>query len=216
MGKVFVIGLAGGIGSGKSTVAGMLGRLGARVLDADAMVHELLREPGIIRKVVRRFGKDVLARGGAIDRMKLGRAAFASKKNIRDLEKILHPPVVRRMKEEIGRLRRRKGSHVVVIDAPLLFEAALDRICDDVALVEAPKSERLRRLVSSRGWTRSELEKREKRQKTLDFKREKADTVVRNCDDRSETRERVRTYWRRIRKLLSDETQGRSRPGVSR
>jgi dephospho-CoA kinase len=158
----------------------------------------------------------VLARGRAIDRMKLGRAAFASKKNIRDLEKILHPPVVRRMKEEIGRLRRNTGSHVVVIDAPLLFEATLDRICDEVVLVDAPLSKRLRRLASSRGWTRSELEKREKRQKTLDFKREKADTVIRNCDARSETRTRVRAYWRRIRKLLSDQTPGRSRPGGSR
>jgi len=207
MGKVFVIGLAGGIGSGKSTVAGMLGRLGARVLDADAMVHELLREPGIIRKVVRRFGKDVLARGRAIDRMKLGRAAFASKKNIRDLERILHPPVVRRMKEEIGRLRRNPGSQVVVIDAALLFEAALDRMCDDVVLVEASKSERVRRLARSRGWSLRELEKRERRQKSLDFKREKADTVLRNCDSRSETRTRVHTYWRRIRKLLSARPQ---------
>ena len=204
MGNVFVIGLAGGIGSGKSTVAGMLGRLGASVLDADAMVHGLLREPAVVRKVVRRFGKTVLAPSGRIDRVKLGRAAFASRKNIRDLEKILHPPVVLRMKEHIRRLRRRRGSHMVVIDAPLLFEAALDRICDEVILVEAPRRERLRRLVRSRGWTRSELEKREKRQKTLDYKREKADTVIRNCDSRRETRTRVRACWRRIRKLLSD------------
>jgi len=207
MAQVFIVGLAGGIGSGKSTVAGMLGRLGAEVLDADAMVHELLRDSDIARKVVRRFGKTVLGRAGRVDRVKLGRAAFASRRDIRDLEKILHPPVLRRMKEQIRRLRRTKGNHVVVIDAPLLFEAALDGICDEIVLVQAPKNERLRRLVRSRGWTRSELEKREKRQKTLDYKRKNADTVMRNCDSRQETRSRVRNYWQRIRKLLLDRPQ---------
>lgn len=204
MGRVFVIGLAGGIGSGKSTVAAEFGRRGAEVLDADAMVHELLRERAIIAKIVRRFGKEVLKSRGGIDREKLAAIAFGSGRKIRDLEAILHPPVVRRMKRRIAALRRAGDRQVVVIDAPLLFEAKLDALCDEIMFVDVPKTERVKRLRRSRGWTRTVLEKREKRQKPLDYKRENADTVMRNADAEGRTRTQVRKHWRRIRQFLSD------------
>ena len=204
MARVFVVGLAGGIGSGKSTVAAQLGRLGAEVLDADAMVHELLREPATTRKIARRFGRKVLNRRGGIDRGKLAEAAFASERNIRDLEAILHPQVIGRTRRRITALRRTRGKHVVVIDAPLLFEAKLDGLCDEVVFVHAPKHERLKRLRKTRGWTRAMLEEREKRQKPLDYKRENADTVIRNAATKDQTRAQVRDYWRRVQELLSD------------
>lgn len=203
MGRTYVIGLAGGIGSGKSTVAAQLGRLGAEVLDADVMVHELLREPGVIRRVVRRFGKDVLGRRGTINREKLGRLAFTSGKDIRELEKLLHPGVVRRVKRRIAELRRRRGKHVVVIDAPLLFEAGMHRLCDEIVFVHAPKLERLKRLRETRGWSRTTLENREKLQKPLNYKRRNADTVVRNAKARSETNAQVRRLWKRVHELLN-------------
>lgn len=204
MARVHVIGLAGGIGSGKSTVAKMLGRLGAEALDADAMVHELLREPATVRKIVRRFGEEVLDRRGAIDRSKLGAAAFRSRKSIRDLEAILHPQVSRRMKKHIAGLRRTRGKHVVVIDAPLLFEAGLDALCDEIIFVHAPKTKRLQRLRETRGWTRATLEERENRQKTLDYKRENADTVIRNDADRRRTSAQVRQHWQHVQRLLGN------------
>ena len=202
MGNVFVVGLAGGIGSGKSTVAGMLRKLGASVLDADAMVHELLRQDRIIRKVVRRFGKEVLDSRGGIDRGKLAKAAFASRRNIRDLEGILHPPVIDAVKRRTQALRRSKRRCVVVIDAPLLFEAGLDRLCDEIVFVHVPKHERLRRLRKMRGWSRERLKRSEKHQKTLDYKRKNADRVIRNVS-RSGAREQVRSYWRHVRHHLS-------------
>jgi len=202
MSNVFVIGVAGGIGSGKSTVAAEFRRLGAVVLDADAMVHRLLREPATVRKITRRFGTDVLTSRGTIDRARLGEVAFASKPKIRELEKMLHPTVVRRIKEKIATLERAGRRRVVVIDAPLLFEAALDGLCDEVVFVHAPKLERLKRLRKTRGWSRAELDKREKRQKPLNTKRENADTVIRNGASRRETRTQVQACWKRIRKLL--------------
>ena len=198
MGKVFVIGLAGGIGSGKSTVAAELRRLGAEVLDADAMVHELLCERGTVAKVARRFGRGILDARGDVDRRKLGAAAFASEKDIRDLERLLHPAVIRRTEERIARLRRKKGRRVVVIDAPLLFEAKMDRMCDEIIFVQASKAERLRRLKRTRGWSRATLEGREKRQKPVICKRLNADTVIWNGSSRGATVAQVRRYWRHV------------------
>lgn len=202
MAKVHVIGLTGGIGSGKSTVATMLGRRGAEVLDADAMVHALLAEPATTRKVVKRFGEEVLDPHGKVDRKKLAEVAFASRRNIRDLEAILHPAVVRRSKRRIAALRRTGKPCVVVIDAPLLVEAGMDRLCDEIVFVHAPKAERVKRVRKTRGWTGRTLETREKRQKSLDVKRRNADTVVRNADARKETSAQVRTLWQRVQNLL--------------
>ena len=202
MAKVHVIGLTGGIGSGKSTVATMLGRLGAEVLDADAMVHALLAEPATTRKVVKRFGEEVLDPHGKVDRKKLAEVAFASRRNIRDLEAILHPAVVRRSKRRIAALRRTGKPCVVVIDAPLLVEAGMDRLCDEIVFVHAPKAERVKRVRKTRGWSRRTLETREKRQKSLDVKRRNADTVVRNAEATKETSAQVHTLWQRVQNLL--------------
>ncbi|HUV38911.1 MAG TPA: dephospho-CoA kinase [Planctomycetota bacterium] len=204
MSRVVVIGLAGGIGSGKSTVAAEFARLGATVLDADAMVHALLCEKPTVRKVVKRFGRDVLDAEGRVDRKKLGAAAFASMKSIRDLEALLHPEVIRRSKRCIAGLARRKKPGVVVIDAPLLMEAGMDRLCDEIVFVEAPKVQRLKRLKKTRGWGPEALRQREKRQKPLNVKRRNADTVVRNAGSRRTLRTQVRDVWQRVRQLLID------------
>jgi dephospho-CoA kinase len=195
MGNVFVIGLAGGIGSGKSTVAGELARLGAQTLDADAMVHELLGAPPVVARVVKRFGRGALDAEGRVDRRALAAVAFRTRKSIRDLERLLHPAVIAATKKRIAALRRAKGRHVVVIDAPLLFEAKMDRMCDEVVFVEASKRARLARLAKTRGWTRATLEAREKHQKGIDYKRRNADIVIRNDASRRETLTQIRRYW---------------------
>jgi len=203
MARVYVIGLAGGIGSGKSAAAAAFEKLGAVVLDADAMVHELLRKPAILRKIVRRFGKDVLDRRGRVDRKKLGEEVFRSQQAIRDLEAMLHPEVMRQSKRRIAQRKRRKKPSVVIIDAPLLFEAGMHRLCDEVVFVQTPKAERLKRLRKTRGWSRRTLEAREKRQKPLNIKRRNADTVVRNAGSRRELNAQIRTVWQRVRQLLN-------------
>ena len=202
MGRVYVIGLVGGIGSGKSTVASMFARLGAEVFDADAVVHELLGAGAIRRKIARRFGDDVLTHAAAVDRKKLAEVAFTSKKGLRDLEKILHPPVIRRFRRRVAELRDERGKHIVVLDAPLLFEAGLHGLCDEVVFVQAPKAERLRRAKKTRGWGPKELEEREKHQENLLCKRRKADTIIRNHASRHETFSQVRRDWKRTVELL--------------
>lgn len=203
MGKVFVIGLAGGIGCGKSTVAAEFAKLGAEVLDADTIVHELHGEPEIIRRIAARFG-DVLDADGKIDRKKLAAAAFVTEEDIKDLEAVLHPAVIKRTEDRISRLRRTQGQHVVVIDAPLLFEARLDRLCDEIIYVDVPQDERIKRVKESRGWTCQELKRREKRQKTLDYKQENADITFRNSAGVDQVAEQVRSYWQHVQTLLGD------------
>ena len=202
MGQVFVIGLAGGIGSGKSLVAGELGRLGAEALDADRMVHALLCEKPVIAKVARRFGRGILDASGSIDRRALAGVAFRTRKSIRDLEKLLHPAVIAATAKRIAALGRSKGKHVVVIDAPLLFEAKMDRMCDEVIFVDAPKRLRLKRLAADRGWTRAALVEREKHQKGIDYKRRNADIVIRNDASPRALRTQVRACWKRVQTLL--------------
>ncbi len=203
MGQVFVIGLAGGIGSGKSTISEALARLGAEVLNADRMVHALLCEKPIIAKVARRFGRGVLDASGRIDRKSLAQIAFKTKKSIRDLERLLHPAVIDATAKRIAELRRTKGAHVVVIDAPLLFEAKMDRMCDEVVFVDAPKSVRLARLKKTRGWTRAVLEEREGHQIPVDDKRRNADVVIRNDASVGAARTQVLRYWKHVQTRLT-------------
>ena len=202
MGSVFVIGIAGGIGSGKSTVASEFAKLGAEVLDADEMVHELLRTRPIIGRIARRFGKDVLKRTGGIDRAKLAQRTFTDERTIRSLENILHPQVIRRTKKRIAALRREKGHHVVVIDAPLLFEAGMDALCDSVLYVQAARKLREQRLKRTRGWKPIELKRREKRQKSLHYKRRNAEFVIRNDLSRRDTAAQVRKLWQLVQGRL--------------
>ena len=130
-----VIGLVGGVSAGKSAVARLFGELGCLVADADRMCHDALDEPDIRRRVVVRFGAEVLSPDGVIDRSRL-RRVFEDEEDLRRLESILHP-VVQERTEQLIRVARETHAPGVVIDAPLLLESGLDRLCDVVVIVEA-------------------------------------------------------------------------------
>jgi dephospho-CoA kinase len=203
MGRVFVLGMAGGIGAGKSAVAEELSRRGAQVLDADAMVHELLKRPEVAQAVAARFGREVLSEDGTVDRKKLGKIAFSDEKHIRDLEKVLHPAVIEASRKRIEELRRQDGTHVVAINAPLLFEAGMDAMCDAVVFVDVSEEVRLERLRAARNWSADELHRREKHQKSLDYKKENAEFVIRNDLSRRHTAEQVDDLWAQIQDRLN-------------
>ncbi len=178
-----VIGILGGIGSGKSTVAAMFGKLGCVVLDADAMVHELLNEPETVERIRKTWGEGVIDRG-AVDRKALAARVFSSRTELENLQRIVHPPVVERMRAEIEECRRR-GVRCVVLDAPLLLEAGLEGWCDVLVFVDVPEEERRRRL--SERLSASEVDVRESRQIPLDMKRKKAHHVIDNSKSKEET-----------------------------
>ncbi len=176
-----VIGLAGGVGSGKSLVARLLGKRGAEVVDADALGHRALERPEIRRRLVRAWGPGILRRG-RIDRGELARAAFGSRSSVKRLNRIVHPAILREMRR---RLAGRRGW--TVLDAALLFEAGVDRLCDRVIFVNAPLRLRVRRTKKGRRWSPGELERREQFQWSVTYKKKKADYVLNNTGSASRT-----------------------------
>ncbi len=188
-GAVPVIGLIGGIGGGKSEVAALFRERGAVVIDADAVGHELLKDPAVLGRIADRFGERVLAGAGrqgssapAIDRKALGAIVFADPVARRDLESILHPRMRSWFLEVIeSELRAGGGTdHLVVLDAAVLLEAGWDDLCDLIVFVDAPLAERMRRVEERRGWSREMLEARERAQWPNDLKRRRADVVITN------------------------------------
>ncbi|MCB1282577.1 MAG: dephospho-CoA kinase [Salinibacterium sp.] len=177
-----VIGLVGGIASGKSAVADAFERRGAWVSRSDRQAHELLAKPDISRTLAGWFGLGVLGPDGLIDRKALGAIVFADETARRRLEGLIHP-LLHQARADLLERARREGVELVVVDAPLLFEAGVDEECDAVVFVDTPFAERLRRVVHTRGWDEAELIRRENAQLGLDAKRSKADYVVENDGD---------------------------------
>ena len=141
-----VIGLTGGIGSGKSTVAGFLAGLGVVIIDADKVGHEVLEGDGEARRqVIDTFGQNIIAPDGKIDRRKLGNIAFNSPEALSRLNRIMHPRISEAVKAQLEQYRR-QGVDIVVIEAPLLIEAGWDTKVDEVWVTTAPEAIILKRL----------------------------------------------------------------------
>ncbi len=181
-----VVGLAGGVASGKSTVAAFFRNRGARVIDADAIGHRVIDRPGLRARLVRAWGAGIL-RGARVDRGRLARAAFRSRADALRLNRLVHPAILREIRRRIARSRG-----WVVLDAPLLFEAGADRLCDRVVFVDAPR--RLRHARAESGGRRmrpGEAARRERFQRSAAYKRRRADYVIDNTGPKSRTREQA-------------------------
>ncbi len=204
-GTVPVIGLIGGIGAGKSTVAAELARRGAHVVDADTVGHALLQQRPIREQVLHRFGPDVLdtcspsPEGFApIDRKALGALVFSSASARKDLERILHPAMRRTFVRAIERAQRRGDSNALVIDAAILLEAGWDDLCDRILFVDAPEPLRLERLAESRGWNADQLNAREQAQWPLESKRQRADFVLSNDSTPEDLQSAIGLLWEKM------------------
>jgi dephospho-CoA kinase len=192
-----IIGLLGGVASGKSMVAGQLASFGARILNADEIGHEVLHRPEIEADVRKRWGEKVLAADGRIDHGRLARIVFAPPPGGSDdrayLEHLIHPPVIQTIKERLEQFAS-SAVEMAVIDAPLLVEAGLNELCDKLVFVDAPPAVRLARAVG-RGWRKEDFEAREGCQLSLDFKRSRADVVIDNSGSSEQTQAQVRRLW---------------------
>jgi len=175
-----VVGLIGGIGSGKSLVAGEFRRLGAQVISGDALGHEGLRQPDLREAVVRRWGGEALGPDGEVNRRWLAGRVFADPAELQELEAILFPWIGRRIREEIDKAQADPTVSLVVLDAAVMLEAGWDGNCDRIVYVHAPRTERLRRLSERRGWTAKEVEAREQAQLPLTAKVSRAGDAVDN------------------------------------
>jgi dephospho-CoA kinase len=175
-----VIGITGGIGAGKSAVTQALGALGSLIIDSDVLAHQELRSPEVVEAVKALWGPGVCAPDGQVNRAALGSLVFADLAELKKLEDLLYPRINRRRRQIIADHEGRPEIRAVVLDAPKLYEAGVDKECDAVIFVEADEDLRIRRVAESRGWGRAELAKREKMQIPLDKKRLMADYVIVN------------------------------------
>lgn len=192
--KRLVVGLAGGVGSGKSTVAAIFIKQGARGIDADALGHRVLGLPAVRAGLVRDWGEEIL-RDGRVDRAALARLAFRSRKSVARLNRRVHPEILKEIRRRIEKARG-----WVVLDAALLYETGADALCDRVVFVSAPRAIRVRR-VRSRGWGPGELRRRERFQFPVVYKKKKADYVIDNAGPTSRTVEQTRKICDELRKL---------------
>lgn len=199
--KTIVIGLVGGIASGKSFVAKRLVELGAQLIDADAIAHDVLRQPLIVRSLIQLFGDMICSEDGSIDRSSLARLVFGgdpeSQSRLKQLEGVVHPVIhaeaIRKLNTIISATDRPKA---VVIDAPLLIEADWLPMCDLVLFVEADREVRLARAIA-RGWTAQEFARRESAQLSLQEKRKAATHVV-HSEDETRLVADLRTVWAQL------------------
>lgn len=198
--RALYVGLSGGIGSGKSTVAGIWARLGARVVSADELAREVVAPgSGGLAEIVDRFGERVLTADGALDREEMGRLAFVSSQNRADLEAITHPRIAQRAAD----LRAQAGKdEVVVYDVPLLVEAEMAEQFDCVMMVHAPKDLRIARL-EERGVPADVAQKRMLVQATKQERLQMANVWIHNGGshfEMSEVASRVFTAWLKEKK----------------
>ena len=189
-----VVGLVGGVGSGKTAVAEVFADLGAGVIDADRMAHEVLAEPDVRDAVARRWGPRVCGPDGRIDRARLARVVFADPDDgapLKELEAILHPRITARMHEQVARPVADPDVPLIVLDAPVLLEAGWDKYCGAIVYVHAPQAVRLGRVLQARHWKKEELEQRERQQKPLNLKKACADYEVDNSGSPEDCRRQV-------------------------
>jgi dephospho-CoA kinase len=201
-----VIGMTGGVASGKSFVARQLGQCGAAVIDVDGLGHEVLRLPEIEAAARQRWGDEIFSTSGQIDRRRLADWVFAAtpegREDLRYLESLTHPRIRQFLDERVDSLFRRDDVSGVVIDAPLLVEAGWNEFCDRMVFVEAPRAVRLARAVG-RGWSEQDFAAREARQESCEVKRQLADVVIDNAGSEESTRAQCERAWNELSRPIA-------------
>ncbi|MBN1862529.1 MAG: dephospho-CoA kinase [Dehalococcoidales bacterium] len=191
-----VIGLTGGIASGKSTVSRFLAELGAVVIDADKIGHEVLGSDGKVRReLTAAFGKQILTPGGSVSRRKLGKLVFADPEALTKLNRIMHPRIVARVEAQLERCRR-DGVKVVVVEAALLLETGWALLVDEVWVTVANEAIVIKRLKGRSGLSKSESRARLSAQLPVAEMIEQADLVINTDCCLDELEAKVAGLWR--------------------
>ena len=192
-----VIGLTGGMGSGKSTVSQFLAKLGAVILSADKVGHEAFKpDTKIWCKVVATFGRQILTPDGNIDRKKLGDIVFGNPESLSRLNQIMHPRMYDMVKAQLEEYRR-QGTRVVVLEAPLLLEAGWTSLVDEIWVTTAPEATVLKRLEERSGMSQAESLARLRSQLSPTERVRHANVVINTDCDLDELRSRVKGLWQK-------------------
>jgi dephospho-CoA kinase len=193
-----VIGLTGGIGSGKSTVAAILRELGAHVIDADKVGHDVYL-PGTegFRRVVDAFGPGIVAADGTIDRVRLGARVFADAAELARLNGLVHPLIGEEIRRRMTAVLAQADGRPIVVEAAIMLEAGW-RFFDQIWVVVVARETAIARVTSSRGLSRADVERRIDAQTSNDERRRVATVVIENDGTLQDLRSRVEAEWRRL------------------
>ncbi|MCK8815796.1 dephospho-CoA kinase [Natroniella sulfidigena] len=191
------IGLTGGIASGKSTVADYLEQLGATVLDADKIAHRLMEpQQEAWQKVVEYFGEEILLTNKQIDRNKLGEIIFNDPNAKEKLDQLTHPIIIKEIEESLKRLEQKK--EIIIVEVPLLIEAGMEDLFEEVWLVYLPREAQIERLMARNNLDYQAAVARVESQMPLAEKKDYADLIINNDLSEQELKEELRQLWNEI------------------
>lgn len=196
---MLIVGLTGGLASGKSTVAGMFQRCGAKTLNADNIAKQLLwRNSPCFKTIVRVFGQEILT-AGRIDRKKLSEIVFQDAKQLEVLENIIHPEVRKRLKKRSVRFSHKT---ICVWEVPLLFESGMDELVDVTITVKAGIGKMLERASKTKGITNQEAKRRLNRQWPMKEKSKRSDFTIDNQHNKKQTYKQVKRIWQKLQQMV--------------
>src|SRR3989338_4830716 len=195
--KKVILGITGSFGSGKSTVAGFFKVLGVRVIDADRIAHSIAGpKTRIHRRIIRCFGKGIMKEDKNIDRHKLAQIVFANRSALKKLNKVMHPEIIRVMKDGIANSRER----LVVLDAPLLIEAGLKDTGDKLIVVKINQKQQIERMIKKTSLSKNDILKRIRSQMPLSMKLRGADFIIDNSGTIDQTKKQVEKIYRKVKR----------------
>ena len=194
---MLVIGIAGGVASGKSLVTRCFQHFGATVLDGDQIGHQVLQQTVLIQQIVDHFGDGILC-DGQIDRSRLAHIVFAKAPEgpsaLKKLEAITHPAIGEQIMQKLELARHNPNCQACILDAPVMFKAGWDKLCNKMVFVDAPLEIRISR-AAERGWDNNELVKREANQISVETKRERATDIIDNSHTKETTFHQAVKTW---------------------
>ncbi|MEK5395943.1 dephospho-CoA kinase [Paenibacillus sp. FSL K6-2859] len=194
-----IIGLTGGIASGKSTVSALLVSKGARLVDADVIAREVML-PGheVLAAAVKQFGSEILFPDGTLNRGKLGDIVFQDPAALQALNNLTHPAIRREIKERMNSLEVEDPEKLTIVDIPLLFESGLENMFHEILVVYVPREVQIARLMERNGLSLEQAEARLNAQMDIEAKRNKADYIIDNSGELAHTEQQVAVLWDRL------------------
>lgn len=191
-----IIGLTGGIASGKSTVSKILRELGVEIIDADIKAKEISEREDVVKEIGNIFGKEVINSEGKIDRLKIKEIVFNNKEKLKKLNDLIHPKVM----EEFKKIKENTGKNdIIIFDVPLLFESGMDKMCDKIILVFTDKKIQIKRMLERDGITEELAEKIINSQMSLEEKLNKSQIHLENNGTIEDLRKKSETIYRELK-----------------
>ena len=203
---MLVIGIAGGIASGKTLVAECLQNLGVFLIDADRIGHAVLQQADVVNAIRTRWGKEILHSDGHVRRNEIAKRVFAPPPEgpieLTFLEKLTHSKIGKHLQQKIHELQNAGDTPAVALDAAVMFKAGWSSCCTHILFVDTPDAVRIER-ARQRGWTEADLAARESSQTSLAIKRQAADYFIDNSGTSKETQAQVEQLWDKLKLLVN-------------